>query len=157
MAGVYDLKQLPKGGVLNKGGTELRCLEGPGAPTIFNRFRSQWGLAESTANKALALGQCFTELTGAALWIISGHRTEEEQRKLQSDPDSMAAPVNVSTHTVFPATGFDIGFDFDPPEGHKGILGTCARCVGLRWGGGSPIDDKGFPVDFRHFDEGRRG
>lgn len=156
MAGVYDLRELPRIGNRNKGATELRCLEGPGAPIIFERFRSRWGLSGAIANKALAFGQCFTELTGSTLWIISGYRTQEEQAYLRERQGSMAAPEGRSTHTTSPATGFDIGFDFEPPKEHKAILGTCARCVGLRWGGGSSIDEDGFPIDWKHFDGGPR-
>lgn len=156
VAGVYELKNLPVGGVLNKGATELRCLEGPGAPNHLRNFLARWGLSEGVALKALALGQCFHELTGATLWIISGYRSPEEQSSLLAQPDSMAAPVGRSTHTSIPATGFDIGFDFDPPKEHKAILARCAGCTQLRWGGGSPTDEDGFPVDWRHFDNGPR-
>lgn len=155
-SGVYELKELPRGGVLNKGATELRCLEGPSAEIMFRRFVERWGLSDQVANKALSIGQCFHELTGATLWIISGYRTEAEQAGLLAQPDSMAAPASRSTHTTYPATGFDVGFDFDPPKEHKQILAVCARCVQLRWGGGSPLDNDGFPVDWRHFDTGPR-
>lgn len=141
---------------LPAGGWELRCLEGPAAPNAFRAFVEYWGLSEQTAGKALALGQCYADVIGSALWIISGYRTAEQQAYLRAQPDSMAAGEETSTHRTYPATGFDIGTDFELTEDQWWVVGQCAQCVGLRWGGGSPPRANGQPIDRNHFDEGRR-
>ena len=111
---------------LPNGAWSLGCLEGHGAETLFRAFVQHWGLREDVANKALGLGECYYQQTATRLWIISGYRTEAEQRALQQS-GAMAAEVAKSTHTSFPATGFDIGTDFDlSPEQWK-IVGCCAE------------------------------
>lgn len=87
--------------------------------------------------------------------IISGHRTREEQLELarQGRP---AAPDHLSTHRSCPATGVDIWPDVEPTRPVKATLGAAAMEQGLRWGGGSPVDDTGIPSDWNHFDLGPR-
>lgn len=88
--------------------------------------------------------------------IISGHRSEEEQEALRRE-GRPTAPPGRSTHTSCPATGADVMSTIPPANQVKIELGRVARLAGLRWGGGSPVDeDTGIPLDWNHLDLGPR-
>ena len=118
-------------------------------------FLNRWQIREDLAHLALELGECYLRTVGSTLFIISGYRTFDEQARLilQGRP---AADPSVSNHTVLPALAFDIASDPVPTKSQKQYLGQCARCIGLRWGGGSPFDEDGIPSDWAHFDLGPR-
>lgn len=86
--------------------------------------------------------------------IISGWRSQDHQERLVRE--GKGAPVDKSTHTSCPATGADLWPLLTVTTNVKGYLGAaCTRC-GLRWGGGSPLDGDGLPVDWNHVDLGPR-
>lgn len=88
--------------------------------------------------------------------IISGFRTVERQVELAEEGRPAADPDR-STHTSCPATGVDVWPDVEPTDVVKARLGAEATVVGLRWGGGSPVDpETGIPSDWNHFDLGPR-
>lgn len=90
-------------------------------------------------------------------WIISGFRTAAAQQRLLDAPNSKAAPIGRSTHTSCPATGGDFRLGTPATNFAKARFGTEAVFVGLRWGGGSPIDPStGIPSDWNHLDLGPR-
>lgn len=85
--------------------------------------------------------------------LISGFRSEQQQEQLRAD-GRPTAPPGCSTHTVCPARGADIRFDIEPVRAAKLRFGTEVRRAGLRWGGGSPVDENGIPQDWNHVDTG---
>jgi len=88
--------------------------------------------------------------------IISGYRTAEQQEQLKRE-GARTAPDELSTHRSCPATGADLWPEVTPTNPVKATLGTNARLVGLRWGGGSDVDPQtGIPSDWNHFDLGPR-
>jgi hypothetical protein len=87
--------------------------------------------------------------------IISGFRTDKEQEELIRQ-GRLAAPVDVSNHTICPAQAVDISLGFAPSLIHKRYLGMFAVKHGIRWGGGSRMDDDLVPLDWQHFDLGPR-
>lgn len=88
--------------------------------------------------------------------IISGYRTAEEQLELEA-AGRPTAPDELSTHRSCPATGADLRVGVAVTDAVKATLGREAITVGLRWGGGSPIDPRtGIPSDWNHVDLGRR-
>lgn len=90
-----------------------------------------------------------------ALRIISGWRSAEEQRGLELE-GRPAAPDELSTHRSCPATGADISLPIAADDSAKLEFGRLATLLGLRWGGGGPIDARGIPVDWPHVDLGPR-
>jgi len=89
------------------------------------------------------------------LLIFSGHRTREEQDALESE-GRPTAPFDLSTHTTCPATGADIRPDIAWDVAVTLTFGSAALFAGLRWGGGSPVDELGIPSDRSHVDLGPR-
>ena len=88
--------------------------------------------------------------------IISGYRTVGEQEALRA-AGRPTAPAGTSTHTVCPAQGVDVWPSIAVTDVVKARLGEAAVSVGLRWGGGSPIDpETGIPSDWNHLDLGPR-
>lgn len=87
--------------------------------------------------------------------MISGYRTPEQQEELIRE-GRPAAPVELSTHTTCPATGADVRVATFPTDAIKATWGRIATEHGLRWGGGSPRDDRGIPSDWNHVDLGPR-
>lgn len=89
--------------------------------------------------------------------IISGYRTPERQREIYNEKGGQdVAPVDVSTHTMCPATGVDLRVDVAVTDIVKATLGAEAVSVGFRWGGGSQVDENGIPSDWNHLDLGPR-
>lgn len=144
----YDLVRLPEMWSLER-------LEGPGCGRVLSDFIARWGIREDIAHKALELGSCFRIATGRELYIISGYRSPEKQRELRAQGRPAADPA-LSNHTVYPALAFDVDAFPDPTKEQKLLLGQCGLCIGLRWGGGSRLDDNGIPTDWNHFDLGPR-
>jgi len=96
------------------------------------------------------------ETGGLRVEIISGWRSESEQRRLgqQGRP---TAPDALSTHRSCPATGVDVSLGVLPSSFMKATWGRQAIIVGLRWGGGGPTDPETLlPLDWPHVDVGPR-
>lgn len=90
------------------------------------------------------------------LSIISGFRSREEQDQLRRE-GRPAADEMASTHRTCPATGADLYLGLQATNTLKAQFGAAVRLVGLRWGGGSPIDPgTGIPSDWNHVDLGAR-
>lgn len=94
--------------------------------------------------------------TGLRWSVISGYRTPQEQQRL-IDEGRPAAPVQLSTHTECPATGADVRVATFPTRAMKAQFGRVVSEHQLRWGGGSPPDEYGIPLDWNHVDLGPRG
>lgn len=114
-----------------------------------------WGLHLELAEKLCRALHQAEEETGLSWSIISGYRSPEEQEELirQGRP---AAPVELSTHTTWPATGADVSVSTPAISTLKATWGRIATMNGMRWGGGSPPDDAGIPSDWNHVDLGPR-
>lgn len=90
------------------------------------------------------------------LAIISGFRTDEQQRRLGAS-GRPTAPVDVSTHTECPASGADLWPTVAATSEVKATMGLRIVENGLRWGGGSPVDPQNLiPSDWNHVDLGAR-
>lgn len=93
--------------------------------------------------------------TGKQVKIISGARTVAEQNRLRRG-GRPTAPNDRSTHLSCPATGVDVSLGFGVSRREKAVWGEWVTRVGLRWGGGSPVDQGGIPADWNHVDRGPR-
>lgn len=117
----------------------------------------RWGISVSLAAKLLRLDRdwrhAFPSVGG--LLIRSGFRTRAEQDEL-SEQGRPTAPDERSTHRSCPATGADLDLPVAPTAAWKWEFGRLVQLSGLRWGGGSPLDANGIPVDWNHVDEGPR-
>lgn len=87
--------------------------------------------------------------------IISGFRTAAEQAQLEIE-GRPTAPDNLSTHRSCPATGADLRVSVAVTEAVKATFGEAAVRAGLRWGGGSRVNENGIPSDWNHVDLGPR-
>lgn len=95
--------------------------------------------------------------------IISGARSRAHQDRLEQE-GRPAAPWDLSTHAdEYPdgcprtATGADVMPLVAVTNAVKARLGAEATRVGLRWGGGGPVDpETGIPEDWQHVDLGPR-
>jgi len=119
-----------------------------------------WGVDPDLMQKVQLSAIDFEQETRRRVWIISGYRTKEEQRRLGRS-GRPAAPDDVSTHRSCPATGVDISLGAGPTRTMRAIWGRIVVMNGLRWGGndGCPpgtCDDIGIPFDWEHVDLGRR-
>jgi len=97
----------------------------------------------------------FRAETRGGVTILSGYRTRDEQDSLRRQ-GRPTAPDAVSTHRSCPSTGVDVSLGFAPTRVQKAIWGRIVTMNGLRWGGGSTVDDGGIPVDWGHVDRGPR-
>ena len=117
----------------------------------------KWQVDIDTMQRVWNTAQRFTlETGGVRVYIISGWRSREAQRRLgrQGRP---TAPDELSTHRSCPATGVDIALGFLASEFMKATWGRLALINGLRWGGGGPVDPENLiPLDWRHVDRGPR-
>lgn len=117
----------------------------------------RWAVDLGTMRRVWATASDFERETGGRrVYIISGFRTREEQRRLgrQGRP---TAPDDLSTHRSCPATGVDISLGLNASNFMKVLWGNHALVNGLRWGGGGPVDpDSLIPLDWRHVDRGPR-
>jgi len=128
-------------------------LEGTDCATLCER----WGIAPELAASLLVVDErwraTFPGLGGPS--IISGFRTREEQEEL-SEQGRPAAPDDLSTHRSCPATGADLSLPVAVTADVKVDFGMIVMVAGLRWGGGSPLDEQGIPTDWNHVDLGPR-
>ena len=105
--------------------------------------------------KAIQAAGLYLNFTRSPVWIISGYRTKAEQQRL----GRMGRPIadeEKSTHRTCPSTGMDISLGSWVPRDKKLFWGQLVELVGLRWGGGSKVDDHGIPSDWQHIDTGPR-
>ena len=117
---------------------------------------AKWGVALDTIERVWLSAQDYEEETGGRrVYIISGFRTREEQRRLRRQGRPTAAD-DVSTHRSCPATGVDVSLGFMPTNFMKATWGRITLINGLRWGGGGPVFESGIPVDWPHVDMGPR-
>ena len=117
------------------------------------KLQTKWLISPELAQRLAALAK---ELP-YPVQIISGWRSSETQSSLLAQADSMAAADDRSTHRSCPATGADIWLPtVTAVPAVKAAVGAAAMRVGLRWGGGSPVDSAGIPKDWNHVDLGPR-
>lgn len=116
---------------------------------------AQWQVDEDTMRRVVLAADLFLQQTRSPVWVISGYRTRAEQRFL-SRSGRPAAPDELSTHRSCPATGVDISLGTAPSTERKQLWGALAQINGLRWGGGSAVDESGVPGDWQHVDRGPR-
>ena len=95
------------------------------------------------------------EMGGSPVSIVSGWRSQNEQRRLHR-LGRPSAPDQLSTHRSCPATGVDISLGVMPTNFQKATWGRFTLIHGLRWGGGGPVFETGIPVDWPHVDTGPR-
>jgi len=114
-----------------------------------------WQLDMTLAEKVASTINRTEQDISRPLRIISGFRTAREQQAL-IDAGRPAAPVNVSNHTLCPARAVDISLGPFPTVGQKQVFGFNAQLFGLRWGGGSELDQDRIPSDWQHLDLGPR-
>ena len=114
-----------------------------------------WAVDPLVMLKVFRAAELYENFTRSPVWIISGYRTLVEQMELgrQGRP---TARDDLSTHRSCPATGVDISLGTFPSKDKKLFWGQMAQSVGLRWGGGGPVDEGGIPVDWQHVDRGPR-
>lgn len=113
----------------------------------------RWGISLELARKLVAASS--DKDLPFSLSIISGFRTCEHQAELNPALpccDSGRRPC--STHTTCPATGADLWPSVAVTNAVKAHFGRAVVLAGLRWGGGSPKDQDGYPVDWNHVDLG---
>lgn len=118
---------------------------------------SSWRVRPELAYRLAVLKLVWYALTRDELEVISGWRSRSEQIALERAGRPAANP-DVSTHTESPlAGGADVRIrgNLATLEDKK-LLGEITQYVGLRWGGGSPLDRNGVPVDWNHVDLGPR-
>lgn len=121
------------------------------------RLANDWRLDTDFASRVAATIREWKEETRIGLEVISGFRTDEEQREL-GKRGRPAAPVSLSNHTRCPAHAVDFRISGFATDLMKARLGRVIVFNGLRWGGGSPVDPKtGVPSDWQHADTGPRG
>lgn len=117
---------------------------------------ANWGVDADVMRRAVHAADLFTQETGRPVKIISGYRTAAEQAELRRRGRPTAAD-NQSTHRTCPATGIDIAIGVvKPTQFEKVRWGHWVLVAGLRWGGGSKLDDDGIPTDWNHVDAGPR-
>lgn len=121
----------------------------------------RWRVAWDTMWRVVEAAQRHELKTGRRVRIISGFRTKAEQDRLRKR-GRPAAAEDRSTHRSCPATGVDISLGFAPSRFQIVTWGHTAIRVGLRWGGGGPVQPvepgvpAGIPVDWQHVDRGPR-
>lgn len=114
-------------------------------------FASVWGISIELATKLACMQMSFP----VGLVIFSGARTEAEQDALR-DAGNLTADNDRSTHLARPATGADVRPNIAMDDVVAHAFGLAAVNAGMRWGGGSPMNERGIPSDRFHLDLGRR-
>ena len=115
----------------------------------------EWTVATETMHRVWLSASDFVSETGRDVWIISGFRTLAQQEALRRAGRPTALDA-ASTHRSCPATGVDISLGTFPSRDLIETWGRIVRLNGLRWGGGSKLDDFGVPEDWQHVDRGPR-
>lgn len=119
------------------------------------RLVEDWRVALDIASRVAVMQVLFAYYSGGTFpVVISGYRTEAEQATLIRQ--GRGAPDHLSTHRSWPATGLDLSIGRTPTYAEKALFGGLAQAVGLRWGGGSALDENGQPWDWNHVDGGPR-
>lgn len=117
---------------------------------------ARWGVREDVMQKVKAAAAEMEFHTKIPVWIISGFRTKEEQATLIRR-GGFVAMESLSTHRSCPATGVDVWLGELNDDATKVSWGFFVRNAGLRWGGGSPLDERlKIPGDWTHVDVGPR-
>jgi len=116
---------------------------------------ARWAVSLDTIERVRLAAQDFFTETGRQVWIISGWRSREEQRRLSSQ-GRPTAPDDLSTHRSCPATGIDISLGARPSTFLQATWGRLTVVRGLRWGGGGAVAESGIPLDWQHVDVGPR-
>ena len=114
----------------------------------------RWGIAVELAFKLVKMAGSIP----VGLTIYSGLRSSAHQDQLRRE-GRPAADNDRSTHLACPATGADVRFTLGAAniESQSRVqFGLAATLVGLRWGGGGPVDSSSIPVDWNHLDLGPR-
>jgi len=114
-----------------------------------------WGVDPDVMARVFKAAELYTNFTRSPVWIISGARSRFEQMNL----GRLGRPTaldELSTHRTCPATGVDVSLGTLPSREKKMFWGQMALANGLRWGGGSEVDDGGLPSDWPHVDVGPR-
>jgi hypothetical protein len=119
------------------------------------QLAEKWGVRPDIMQKAIRAADIYLMQTRSPVWIISGYRSSAEQQRLGKMGRPTAADEK-STHRTCPATGMDISLGSWVARDKKVYWGQVVELVGLRWGGGSPVDDHGIPSDWQHIDTGPR-
>ena len=114
-----------------------------------------WGVRPDIMQKAIRAADIYLMQTRSPVWIISGYRSWAEQQRLGKTGRPAAADEK-STHRTCPATGMDISLGSWVDRDKKVYWGQVVELVGLRWGGGSKVDEHGIPSDWQHIDAGPR-
>ena len=114
-----------------------------------------WGVVPRIMEKVVQAADIYLMQTKSPVWIISGYRTKSEQDRL-GVMGRPTAPDARSTHRTCPATGLDISLGSVVDRENKQYWGALVQLMGLRWGGGSTVDDHGIPSDWQHIDAGPR-
>lgn len=114
-----------------------------------------WGVDGGLMARVFRAAELYENFTRSPVWIISGYRTRFEQMDL-GRTGRPTARDELSTHRSCPATGLDISLGAFPSMEKKRFWGQMVQSNGLRWGGGSPEDDRGIPLDWQHVDMGPR-
>ena len=115
----------------------------------------KWGVTPGVMQRIVQAANLIQMQTRAPVWITSGYRTREQQERLKV-MGRPTAPDSVSTHRSCPATGVDISLGALPTREKKQVWGALVQLEGLRWGGGSQLDEHGIPSDWQHIDAGPR-
>lgn len=128
--------------VLPTSGYQL--LDWPKSWEDYYQFRDAWGLTDSVAVRALALGWWARQRLGLRLWIISGRRSAAEQTALRQawvagDSTLPAAPEGQSMHEL--GRAFDVGADYSLDSQQWADVGRLGKALGLTWGGDFSVPD----------------
>lgn len=130
-------------------------------PRLYGRdacqWAERWGIDYELAEKLVVAQRNFSlDVANIGFRIRSGFRSVEEQRELER-AGRPTAPEDLSTHTSCPATGADLDLvGVAVTQVSKIHFGRSVVEAGLRWGGGSPVNEVGIPSDWNHVDLGPR-
>ena len=116
---------------------------------------SEWALDPRLAVRLANVLNDWERESSIGAQVISGFRTRAEQEEL-GRRGRPTAPFSRSTHTTCPSTGADVSINGFVTRAMKASFGRIVVMNGLRWGGGSQVDDIGIPSDWNHVDLGAR-
>ena len=99
----------------------------------FNALVEKWGVDPTLLDELVRLNLFAEPNLGSKLYIISGHRTVDEQNELLRQGKTVV-PGGQSQHNNFPSTAIDIGTDFSFSRQEWITLDAVARCRGVASG-----------------------